>query len=438
MTKKERNSKRKIDKNWQHLFDQHKILEHIEEKGNFFITSAQINEFKEARLMTKFDYLNSLPDLFFENQLSILPVKRGEYVIGKFNAYAKIENKINTFREQRIELPFPEWIETIDPKVITSESTMINAAYASGMIQDLFKDEEILQTVTGRMSSGSFDFNIEATTSNLKHNLSVENSQLEIDGGFETENKLMLIEAKNKVTDSFLIRQLYYPFRLWSKNVKKPIIPIYLQYQNGTYNFSIFKFSDPNNYNSLELIKRKNYIIGAESTSLDEIVAIFKSTKFVKDNPKIPFPQANTFSRIIEFLTAIYNSEKGYVTTEELTILNDFVYRQTYYYVSAAIYLELVVRDSGRLSLTKIGLNIMNSSFKQRNLGIVRQIFKHETFSRLMAETLRNLAPLKKYQYLEVMKKYNLQPQYALDTRERRMSTANAWIKEVLSMSDNY
>lgn len=443
MTKKEkdgRNSIRKIDKNWESLFDKHHILENIEKNGNFIITAKQINEFKEARLMTKFDYINSLPDLFFDNKLSILPVTRGSYVIGQFNAYEKIENKSKTFRDNRIELPFPEWIETIDHTAITSESTMINAAYATGMMQDLFNDDEIMQTVNGRMSSGSFNFNINGTLSNLQHNINVENSQLEIDGGFETENKLMLIEAKNNATDSFLIRQLYYPFRLWSNKVKKPVIPIYLQYQNGTYNFSVFKFNDPNNYNSLELITRKNYIIGGESTSLNDIVMLLKSTKYIKDHPDIPFPQANSFERLLDLLTAIYDSTVGYVTTEELTILNNFVYRQANYYASAAIYLELVARNSdGTLSLTKLGLNIMNSSLKQRNLGIIRQVFKHETFARLMERRLNSRGALTADQSYEVIKKYNLlPPKYSESTKRRRISTVNAWLKSILSMVDDY
>ena len=53
------------------------------------------------------------------------------------------------------------------------------------------QDEEIKPTVSGRMSSSSFDFNIKTLKSNL--NIVVNNSQIEIEGGYEGVNSLSLI-----------------------------------------------------------------------------------------------------------------------------------------------------------------------------------------------------------------------------------------------------
>ena len=55
---------------WEKLFEKYNILGEIEEKGYFKITSKQINEYREARLMTKFDNSATLPDLFKKNSLS--------------------------------------------------------------------------------------------------------------------------------------------------------------------------------------------------------------------------------------------------------------------------------------------------------------------------------------------------------------------------------
>ncbi|WP_219913633.1 type II restriction enzyme, partial [Salmonella enterica] len=78
--KKDRNSKRIIDKKWVNIFQDYDILNKIDSNGVFEISSKIINQYKEARLMTKFDYINSLPDIFFENNLSILPTNRGQYI----------------------------------------------------------------------------------------------------------------------------------------------------------------------------------------------------------------------------------------------------------------------------------------------------------------------------------------------------------------------
>ena len=64
-------SKTKNDLAWDKLFDKYDILTEIDRKGYFEISSVQINEFREARLATKFDHKINLPKLFKENYLSI-------------------------------------------------------------------------------------------------------------------------------------------------------------------------------------------------------------------------------------------------------------------------------------------------------------------------------------------------------------------------------
>lgn len=66
----------KNDMAWEKLFNKYNILKSIESSGSFLITAAQINEFREARLMTKFDQRINLPKLFSQNQLAILPITR--------------------------------------------------------------------------------------------------------------------------------------------------------------------------------------------------------------------------------------------------------------------------------------------------------------------------------------------------------------------------
>ena len=80
-------SKSKNDIAWEKIFEKYKILERISKDGNVDITASKINEFREARLMTKFDHKSQLPKLFAENNLSILPTSRGGYVIGQFETF---------------------------------------------------------------------------------------------------------------------------------------------------------------------------------------------------------------------------------------------------------------------------------------------------------------------------------------------------------------
>lgn len=44
------------DTAWESLFDKYHILTEIEQNGQFIISANQIKEFREPRLMTKFDH----------------------------------------------------------------------------------------------------------------------------------------------------------------------------------------------------------------------------------------------------------------------------------------------------------------------------------------------------------------------------------------------
>ena len=203
----------KNDRAWDKLFDKYNILQNINNNGYFEITSNEINEYREARLMTKFDHKTNLPKLFADNNLAILPITRGNYVISKFEAYKDFQE----LDPQIYKVSFPEYIESIDYDNITSEAMAINCAYVSGIFGDFLDDRELLPTVNGRMSSETFSFQIRNTAINSNVSVNVANSQIEVDAGFEGLQSLSIIEAKNFLSDDFHIRQIYYPYRLWSK-----------------------------------------------------------------------------------------------------------------------------------------------------------------------------------------------------------------------------
>lgn len=54
-------SKSKNDIAWEKLFDKYKIINKVLSDGHTIISSTNINEFREARLMTKFDHKSQLP-----------------------------------------------------------------------------------------------------------------------------------------------------------------------------------------------------------------------------------------------------------------------------------------------------------------------------------------------------------------------------------------
>ncbi|NMB98262.1 MAG: transcriptional regulator [Clostridiaceae bacterium] len=422
--------KTKNDIEWSKLFSKYKILEHIDCNGFFEITSAQINEFREARLMTKFDHSINLPKLFSDNKLAILPVTRGSYIISRFEAYKRIE-QVNG---DVIKATFPEYIESIDYENITSEATAINCAFVSRILSDFLDEEKLLPTVSGRMSSESFSFRIRNTLSMPDLKINVSNSQIEIDGGFEGIKQLCLIEAKNFISEDFLIRQLYYPYRLWKSKISKKITSILLVYTNGIFSLYEYEFQEPDNYNSLVLVKQRNYCIDPIDISLDDIVYILKRTSYV-DEPSVPFPQANSFKRVINLCELLFQSD---MTRDDITTNYAFDQRQTNYYTDAGRYLGLIrkYRDNDQVcfSLTEEGRKIIRSKYKVRQLKFVEAILRHKAFADTLKLYLLYGKMPSKNEVVNIMKNCNLYGIKSQDTFERRSSTITSWINWILSL----
>ena len=238
------------DTAWETLFARHNILDEITKAGMFRITADQIKVEREPRLMTKFDHRVNLPSIFKDNDLAILPVTRGDYIISKFSAYHDFER--SALECQRVNLPLD--IQSLLPQYIVSEAIALNCANACGILEDFLEDENLVPTVSGRMSSGEFRFNI--STGRNQQAVDVRNSQIEIDAAYEGRSCLALFEAKRDISNDFLVRQLYYPYRAWCDRVTKKIKPVFLVFSNGVFYLYQYEFTDPQNYNSLSLVKQ--------------------------------------------------------------------------------------------------------------------------------------------------------------------------------------
>lgn len=418
----------KNDKAWEHLFEKYDILEKIKKNGQFIISANTIKEFREPRLMTKFDHKINLPEIFEKNSLAILPITRGDYIISSFSAYKEFENISTDI--QRVSIP--THLQSLIPKFLLSESIALNCANACGILKDFLEDDEITPTVNGRMSSGSFKFEITTMMGNLP--LSVNNSQIEIDAAYEGINYLSLFEAKKDLSDDFLIRQLYYPFRTWCSRVTKPIKTVFLIFSNGIFYLYQYQFNDINNYNSLQLVKQKNYTI-SQIISLQDIEDIIKSTP-VEPEPEIAFPQANSMLRIINLMELLM--EKA-LSKQDITSKYAFDERQTNYYTDAGRYLGLINKaqdQSGKIvfNLTNLGVHIMGLEFRERQLAIVRQILKHKAFNETLKVHLQCGEMPDCQTVIKIMKESNLYKVESDSTFLRRSSTIMRWVEWILSI----
>lgn len=419
------------DSAWESLFDKYNILDAVRNQGEFVISASQIKEFREPRLMTKFDHKVNLPSIFARNNLAILPVTRGDYVISSFSAYKEFESPSDEV--QRISIP--AHIQSLMPQFLVSEAIALNCANACGILSDFLEDDELVSTVSGRMSSGEFNFNID-TASGTK-SIAVNNSQIEIDAAYEGIQYLSLFEAKRDLSDDFLVRQLYYPYRVWSNRVTKPVKPVFLIFSNGVFNLYQYQFSDPQSYNSLQLVKQKNYVIATE-ICLADIENLLSNVVEVQE-PDISFPQANSMTRIINLIELLYEKP---VTKQDITSEYAFDERQTNYYTDAGRYLGLIDKchDDDRnilFQLSPQGRYIMGLEYKARQLAIVSQILSHKVFRETLKLHLQCGEMPDAQTIVQIMKNASLYNVEADSTYFRRSSTVVGWVNWILSIIDD-
>ena len=421
--------KTKNDLAWEILFKQFNIIEQVSNKGFFEIESSQINQVRESRLMAKFNHYVNLPLIFRDNNFSILPISRSKYVIGNFDTHFQVENHNDL---EDIPVDFPEEIESIDYTNLYSESSALNCAFNARIIDDLI-GEEMSLTLSGRMSTGSFTFNINNSVKGTT-TISVNNSQCEIDAGFESENFLVLIEAKNYSVDDFLIRQLYYPYRLWAEKVSKKVIPVLMTYSNDVFSFYIYKFEDISNYNSITFVEQKNYVIDSEQIQLDDVSKVFNTVTIVAEPSQIPFPQADNFERVIDLLSLLVEKD---LTKEEITENYQFDRRQTQYYTDAGRYLGLISKYKNLISkeinysLTDQGKLILRKRHKVKYLEFIKNILKHKIFYETFKLTINNGEIPRKQEVCQVMQESNLSINKT--TIARRSTTVRSWLEWILS-----
>lgn len=435
-----------VDEAWEKLLEKYNIIKKIEEDGVFRIEASQIKEFKEPRLMSKWDSSEQLPSALKRNKINILPDSRHSYILGDFLLYQDIPELEEHVTKMDV-IKLPEY-ETIDINNITSEANAINVLVLSKILDDFLDTDENVGTFNGRMSTGKFDFNVNTVRGSKQHIL-VNNAQCEIDGGFENSDSVVIMEAKNVVHPDFHVRQLYYPYRLWKTKVNKPIRLVFSIYSNKIYRLFEYNFTDINDYSSIKLIKSKNYSLQDTEITLEELIDVRKVTPIkYDDNQKNknlpPFIQADSFDRIISLLE---NMNDNPMNDEEIADLMHFgsnlsngkpVFRQSQYYYNAGKYLGLFKKirteeNEVRSVLTSLGRKIYRMQYKERQLKLVSLILEHQIFAELFDMVIENFGELPENRIIqERMKELNVCNDGQI---ARRAQSVKGWLKWIFNLT---
>lgn len=419
---------------WEKYFAVHpEIEEAVLRDGVYEITAESIKKFREPRLMTKHDSISGVPKPLAQRKINILSASRSSYYLGDFDVFEKFPSTFD-LKPEYCELPA---YETLDIEHISSESNAINALIISGIMDRFLGEYETVETFNGRMGSGEFDFRIN------RHNgqpirLNVKNAQIEIDGGFENDNSVIIMEAKNVIHDDFNVRQLYYPFRKYRHLTNKPIRLVFSQYTNLSYNLFEYEFADPDDMSSIRLLRKSAYTFEEDSITADNLWNVWNRVSIVHENPDIPFPQADRIDRILSLVEFLSGKPDG-ATTVEISNFMGTVERQGAYYPSAGRYLGLFNKPKqGITILTERAKKMIGmKSRRERLLQFAGFILEHELFHKLYQVTLELGEVPSKAQICEVMTELRVLNNSTESMLKRRASTVSSWLKWLFELPDD-
>ena len=164
----------------------------------------------------------------------------------------------------------------------------------------------------------------------------------------------------------------------------------------------------------------------------EDILNVYNSTTLINE-PRIPFPQADDFNKVINICEELYVGVKNkYILIDNFDLNN----RQYNYYIAAGGYLGLIDKFRNQSSLSIKGIIIFKKDTKEKYLSLVELIFEHKPFYDVFSWVLRNKSiPTTDEIYL-ILKENHL---YKIDsdvTLRRRASTVKSWIKWIVSLYD--
>lgn len=247
-------------KSWKKIFDDYKILNHNFVKEPFVLKSKQIKEScsiftktneKEVRLLCKQDTRESRPDIFKENNLFLLPIKNGEFAIIKGEGYVDIPEITTEPIIYDSKLDFE--LET--SLIGNSEMQHLDFAYASSLVRTFMKDPSLVLTIRGRKYTPEFDFRVGS------QEIKVKGVQTEVDAGYEGRDNLVLVYFLKTNNLSLEIKKIFYPYKFWSSHISKKITSLLFRKNKNSYSIWLFRFTDLNNFNSIDLLNSNKFII---------------------------------------------------------------------------------------------------------------------------------------------------------------------------------
>jgi hypothetical protein len=329
---------------------------------------------RDLRLLVSMDTEEKLASVLRSHGTFVLPRSRTEWVVVRGKGYQKLEDPGEPERF-RSRLP----IRLTTAAYGHGESRFLFHAFNSGLLSHFSGTKDLFPTLAGKGATPRFHFKV-----NGHCELDVDGAGMEVDMVFESlDPSVLLFEAKVGWKDTFLIRQLYYPYRshrdFQESGGHKRVRPFFFVAEPERRSYSIWEFewTDPNDYEAIQLVpgRARRYEIEEQPVPADLLAEI-------PPDPSVPEIQANDLVKVTSLPFLI---PQGINTARKWADYYGFAVRQGNYYESAAEVLGLVTSEGGTFVLTDEGKRFVTLAPEARDTLVAERLLKIPTFNRVFA-----------------------------------------------------
>ncbi len=386
------------------------------------ITKRDIEETtgNELRLMAKMDSTADIPAALREHGYFILPIKNGEYVLVRENGYHQLEQLPSPPSVFRPSLDF----ELLTLGVGNAEMQHLDYCYNTGLFEHFGATTGLRQTIRGKKRMPAVAFSVGSIGPiNVRAGV-----QVEVDSGCESRSEVILIEAKTGEPKDFIIRQVYYPYLQWrreipTKQIRSWFFRSHMVADRRLYEFWEYSFEDDAQYRSIKFQRGESFFVEAHQSrmSVDELLRSHFSR--IRSTNQWNVPQADNFAKVAEMPLLI---AQGINTAKTVAEHYEFDPRQSSYYRQAAEFLGLVTTNADRqYTLTDLGSEYVSRAADDRR-KILAELVANFPPMRAVLEMSASGRSFKKEDVARVIARH---ANIGGSTPGRRAATLTSWLK---------
>jgi hypothetical protein len=320
--------------------------------------------------MVSIDEEKENPEIFRRRGVFATPLSRTKVAIIRGKGFERLTDTNKSAQIHRTDFGFPDYLRKSH-----GESNFLQYAFNCDLLSK-FTGRPRLRSMYSAKGRAHFAFNVDGYGPFV-----VEGAQYELDQSYGDEETFFVVEAKYGTPESFNIRQLYYPYRVFLPEVKTRDVRILFftfQPELSEYRFWEYTFSDPGDYEKIELLRSERYRVEVQQDP--------KGLGKLEAKPiKMEAIQANNIFFLMDIPSMVFD---GIEDTQKIADQLGIVEREGRYYRDAMVILGFIAKRGHKSVLTGLGEEYLSTPVSQRTQFFLNRLIEYPPVAEIIRRIL--------------------------------------------------